>query len=119
MQRLVRYAGSRSENGTKDERRFTMLDNEVKVTEKSNSSSMPMLTETPNEGGLPIEVVLAILYTQAKRLEKDISAQVLTGKTSKGEPVTYIRLTGVVIDKEKGFVLAQPTEESNAVSLPD
>lgn len=85
-----------------------MLDQEVKATEKQSSSSMPTLTETPNEGELPIEVVLAILYTQAKRLEKEISAQVLTGKTPKGEPVTYIRMTGVITDKEKGFVLAQP-----------
>jgi hypothetical protein len=93
-----------------------MLDNEVKVIEKQNSSSMPTLTETPNEGELPIEVVLAILYTQAKSLEKRISAQVLTGKTPKGEPVTYIRMTGVVIDKEKGFVLAEevPTVANTA-----
>ena len=93
-----------------------MLDNEVKVTEKPSLNSMPTLTEMPSGGELPIEVVLAILYTQAKRLEKDISAQVLTGRTPKGEPVTYIRMTGVLIDKEKGFVLANelPTVANTA-----
>jgi hypothetical protein len=85
-----------------------MLDQEVKVTEKRSSSSMPTLTETPNEGELPIEVVLAILYTQAKRLEKEALAQVLTGHTPKGEVVTYIRMTGISLDPEKGFVL--PTD---------
>lgn len=83
-----------------------MLDNEVKVTEKSNSSSMPTLTEKPDETELPTEVVLAILYTQAKVLEKRALAQVLTGRTPKGEPVTYIRMTGVNLDTANGFVLA-------------
>jgi hypothetical protein len=46
-------------------------------------------------------------------------AQVLTGRTPKGETVTYIRLTGVAFDKSRGFVLAVPTEEKNAVSIPD
>jgi hypothetical protein len=104
--------GLLSESETKDERRCTMLDSEVKVIEKPSSSSMPTLTETPNEGEMPIEVVLAILYTQAKRLEKDISAQVMTGRTPKGEPVTYIRMTGVIIDKDKGFVLATVGNEA-------
>jgi hypothetical protein len=85
-----------------------MLDNEAKVTERPSLSSMPTLTETPNSGELPVELVLAILYTQAKRLEdgKEVLAQVLTGTTPKGEPVTYIRMIGVIVDKEKGFVLA-------------
>lgn len=77
---------------------------------------MPTLTETQSEGELPIEVVLAILYTQAKRLESQALAQVLTGVTPKGETVTYIRMVGVSLDKERGFVLptvanALPTEE--------
>lgn len=96
-----------------------MLENEVKATGKQNLSSIPMVTETPNENELPVEVVLRILYAQAKRLEKEISAQVLTGHTPKGDPVTYIKLTGVTVDAVKGFVLAEPTEENNAVSLPD
>lgn len=108
-----------SESEIKAERQFTMSEQEAKVTGKTNSSSMPTHTGMPSESELPIEVVLAILYSQAKRLEKEISAQVLTGHTPKGEPVTYIRLTGVVIDPQKGFVLAVPTEESNAVSLSD
>jgi hypothetical protein len=87
-----------------------MLEQEVKVTEKPSLSSMPTLTETPNEGELPVEVVLAILYTQAKRLEKNISAQVLTGHTPKGEVVTYIRMIGVSIDPERGFVLVEPSK---------
>ena len=87
-----------------------MLDQEVKVTGKQSSSSMPTLTETPNEGELPVEVVLAILYAQAKRLEREALAQVLTGHTPKGEPVTYIKLYGVTVDKAKGFVLAVPAE---------
>jgi hypothetical protein len=82
-----------------------MLDNEVKAKEKPNLSSMPTLTQTQNDE-LPIEVVLAILYTQAKRLESQALAQVLTGPNPKGEQVTYIRLTGVKIDPERGFVLA-------------
>ena len=86
-----------------------MLDSGAKVTEELNLNSMPTLTETPNEGELPIEVVLAILYAQAKRLEKEALAQVLTGHTPKGEPVTYIRMTGVIVDEAKGFVLAVPT----------
>ena len=87
-----------------------MLDNEVKATESSNLSSTPRPTETPNESELPIEVVLAILYAQAKRLEREALAQVLTGHTPKGEPVTYIKLYGVTVDKAKGFVLAVPAE---------
>jgi hypothetical protein len=82
-----------------------MLDQEVKATEKQSSSSMPTLTETPNEGELPIEVVLAILFSQSKRLEKEALAQILTGVTPKGETVTYIRMVGVSLDKERGFVL--------------
>jgi hypothetical protein len=82
-----------------------MLEQEVKVTEKQSSSSMPTLTEKQDEE-LPIEVVLAILWTKAKRLESEALAQVLTGHSPKGEPVTYIRMTGVVIDPERGFVLA-------------
>jgi hypothetical protein len=107
-------AGSLLENGIKDERRCTMLDNEVKVIERPSSSSMPTLTETPNEGELPIEVVLAILYSQAKDLEKrpEVLAQVLTGHTPKGEPVTYIRMIGVVMDKERGLVLASVGNEA-------
>lgn len=86
-----------------------MLEPEVKATGKSSSSSMPTLTETPNEGELPIEVVLAILYTQAKRLEKEALAQVLTGRTPKGEVVTYIRMVGVSLDEVRGFVLPTVT----------
>lgn len=82
---------------------------------------MPTLTGKPSEGEsqlptqqVPTEVALAILYTMASRLEKEALAQVLTGHTPKGEVVTYIRMTGVAIDKEKGFVLAAsapvPTE---------
>ena len=83
-----------------------MLDNEVKVTEKQSSSSMPTLTETPNENELPTEAVLAILFTMSKKLEKEALAQVLTGHTPKGEVVTYIKLSGVSVDPDKGFVLA-------------
>jgi hypothetical protein len=90
-----------------------MLDNEVKVKGKSNLNSMPTLTETPNEGELPIEVVLAILYTQAKRLESQALAQVLTGRSPKGETITYIRMTGVVVDDVKGFVLADRKSVGN------
>lgn len=86
-----------------------MLDSEVKVTEKQSSSSIPTHTET-HEGevptDLPTEVVLAILFTQAKALESRALAQILTGRTPKGEVVTYIKLSGVTVDKEKGFVLA-------------
>jgi hypothetical protein len=82
-----------------------MLDNEAKVQEKQSSSSMPTLIETQSDE-LPTEVVLAILYTQAKRLESQALAQVLTGRSPKGEQVTYIRLNGVRVDPERGFVLA-------------
>lgn len=90
-----------------------MLDQEVKVTGKQSSSSMPTLTETPNEGELPVEVVLAILYAQAKRLEKEALAQVLTGHTPKGEPVTYIKLIGVTVDTANGFVLPTVANTAN------
>jgi hypothetical protein len=106
----ARCAGSVSENATKAERQFTMSDSVAKAQEKSSLNSMPTLTETRSEGELPIEVVLAILYAQAKRLETEKLAQILTGHTPKGETVTYIKLTGVAVDKAKGFVLALPTE---------
>jgi hypothetical protein len=86
-----------------------MLDQEAKVQEKSSSSSMPTLTEKPDED-VPTEVALAILYTMARRLEAKALAQVLTGHTPKGEKVTYIKLIGVTVDPEKGLVLAVPTE---------
>lgn len=91
-----------------------MLDQEVKVTEKQNSSSMPTLTETGNESELPVELVLAILYTQAKRLEKEALAQVMTGRTPNGETVTFIKLTGVKVDSANGFVLADKESVGNA-----
>lgn len=94
-----------------------MLDNEVKVTEKSSSSSMPTLTEAQNESELPTEVLLRILFTMSKQLEKRALAQVLTGKTPSGEKVTYIRMTGVDLDTANGFVLA--IREKNAVPIPD
>jgi hypothetical protein len=90
-----------------------MLEQEVKVTEKPNSSSMPTLTETQNEGELPIELVLAILYAQAKRLERESLAQVLTGRTPKGEVVTYIRMVGISLDEVKGFVLPTVANTAN------
>lgn len=86
-----------------------MLEAEVKVTEKQNSNSMPTHTEKPDEE-MPTEVALAILYTMARKLEAKALAQVLTGHTPKGGPVTYIRMTGIVIDPEKGLVLAVPTD---------
>jgi hypothetical protein len=91
-----------------------MLDSEVKVTEGSSLNSMPTLTETPNEGELPPELVLAILYAQAKRLEKESLAQILTGVTPKGETVTYIRMVGVSLDKARGFVLPTDANTENA-----
>lgn len=106
-----RCAGSLLENEIKAERQFIMSVNEVKAQEKQSLNSMPTLTETPNETELPIEVVLAILYTQVKRLEKEALAQVLTGTTPKGETVTYIRMIGISLDPKKGFVLPiQPTD---------
>jgi hypothetical protein len=92
----------------RDAKEFIMLVNAVKASDKLNLSSMPTHIETPNEGELPIEVVLAILYTQAKRLESEALAQVLTGLSPKGERVTYIRMTGIIFDAERGFVLAEP-----------
>ena len=93
-----------------------MSDSAVKVTENLNLSSMPTLTATPSEGELPIEVVLAILYTMAKRLEKEVLAQVLTGRTPNGETVTYIRMVGVSLDEAKGFVLALPIQPESVGS---
>jgi hypothetical protein len=89
-----------------------MLDSEVKVKEVSSLSSTPTLTETQSDGELPPEVVLAILYVQAKQLEKQSLAQILTGVTPKGEPVTYIRMVGISLDKARGFVL--PTDANTA-----
>lgn len=88
-----------------------MSEAEVKVIEKQNSSSMPTLTAAPEPEvptDLPTEVVLAILFSQAKKLEAKALAQILTGTTPKGETVTYIRMTGVKLDKENGFALALP-----------
>jgi hypothetical protein len=83
-----------------------MSDKEAKAIENLSLNSMPTLTETQSENELPVEVVLAILYAQAKRLEKEKLAQILTGRTPKGAEVTYIKLTGVAVDKVRGFVLA-------------
>ena len=97
-----------------------MLDSEVKVNEEQSLNSMPQLTEMPNGDELPPEVVLAILYSMAKRLEKENIAEILTGHSPKGKVVTYIKLIGVEIANTKGFVLAMPTEDKqSAVSIPD
>ena len=83
-----------------------MLDSEVKVIEKSSSSSIPESTEqskveVPTD--LPTDTVLRILFTMSKKLEKEALAQVLTGTTPKGETVTYIRMVGVKLDDANGF----------------
>lgn len=93
-----------------------MLEQEVKVTEGQSSSPMPTHTGKPKEEvptDLPTEVILKILFTNAKRLEKEALAQVLSGKSPTGETVTYIRMTGVALDPEKGFVLAKKETVGN------
>lgn len=95
-----------------------MLEQEVKATEERSSIPMPTHTgkqkeEMPTD--LPTEVILKILFTNAKRLEKEALAQILTGKTPKGEIVTYIRMTGVELHPEKGFVL---TEKESVGNVP-
>lgn len=90
-----------------------MSANVVKDKGELNLNSMPTHTETQNADELPIEVVLAIVYTMAKRLEKAGLAQILTGHTPKQEVVTYIRMIGVDLDPDKGFVLAIPASIGN------
>lgn len=89
-----------------------MSDSAAKDKEKQSSYSTPPLTETESDE-LPIETVLAILYSMAKRLEKENAAAILTGRSPKGETVTYIRMPGIDVDITKGFVLAVPTQESH------
>lgn len=111
MPTLANCAALPSVNETKAERRSIMLVNEVKATEEVNLSSTPKPSEKDGEPELPIEAVLAILYTMARRLEKEALAQVITGRTPKGGTVTYIRMDKVVLDPERGFVLADRAEK--------
>lgn len=83
-----------------------MSDSAAKDSEKLTLNSMPPPTETQSDDELPIEAVLAILYSMVKRLEKASLAEIRTGQTA-NTAITYIRLSGVEIDPVKGFVLAQ------------
>ncbi len=64
---------------------------------------------TPTEE-TPTEVVLAIFYTQAKRLEERGLIQVLAG-THHNRKITYIRMPDFEVDTLLGFRLVptQPT----------
>ena len=77
-----------------------MSEKEVKASEKKNTNGMP----TDSEAEEPTEVLLAMLYTAAKALEKREICEVLTGHSPKSRnPVTYIRLPMVEVDKLLGF----------------
>lgn len=97
-----------------------MSEQGVQAREKQNLISTPpqIVTQDEEQPTLPTELALAILYIQAKRLkEVEALAQILTGHTPKGEPVTYIKLIGIKVDPVKGFVLAgkEPTAEALAI----
>lgn len=75
----------------------------AKAKEKTNSSVMPMDSQAQDEEE-PTEVLLAMLYTAAKMLEKRSLATVLTGHApTTRKPVTYIRLPMVEVDELLGF----------------
>ena len=77
-----------------------MSEKEVKVSEKKSTNGMP----TDSEEEEPTEVLLAMLYTAAKALEGRGICEVLTGHSPVSRnPVTYIRLPLVEIDKLLGF----------------
>ena len=75
----------------------------AKAKEKPNLNDMPMDSQGQGEEE-PTEVLLAMLYTAAKMLEKRSLATVLTGHSPKTrQPVTYIRLPMVEVDELLGF----------------
>ena len=75
----------------------------AKAKEKTNSSVIPMDSQAQDEEE-PTEVLLAMLYTAAKMLEKRSLAVVLTGHMpTTRKPVTYIRLPMVEVDELLGF----------------
>ena len=77
-----------------------MSEKEVKASEKKSINGMP----TDSEAEEPTEVLLAMLYTAAKALEGRGICEVLTGHSPKSKnPVTYIRLPMVEVDKLLGF----------------
>lgn len=81
----------------------------VKAKEKPNLNGMPMDLQVQN-GEEPTEVLLAMLYTAAKELEKRSLAIILTGHSPiTRKPVTYIRLPMVEVDQLLGFRITQET----------
>lgn len=77
-----------------------MSENVVKASEKKSTNDMP----TDSEAEEPTEVLLAMLYTAAKALEKRGICEVLTGHSPVSKkPVTYIRLPMVEVDQLLGF----------------
>ena len=75
----------------------------AKAKEKTNSSVIPMDSQAQDEEE-PTEVLLAMLYTAAKMLEKRSLAVVLTGHMpTTRKPGTYIRLPMVEVDELLGF----------------
>ncbi len=81
----------------------------AKAKEKPNLNDMPMDSQGQGEEE-PTEVLLAMLYTAAKMLEKRSLATVLTGHSPKTrQPVTYIRLPMVEVDALLGFRVVSET----------
>lgn len=80
-----------------------MSEKEAKANVNKSSEGMPMDSQGQNEEE-PTEVLLAMLYTAAKLLEKRQLAFILTGTSpTTRKPITYIRLPMVEIDELLGF----------------
>lgn len=90
-----------------------MLENEVKAKEKQSLKDMPTDSKAPPEEEEPTEVLLAMLYTAAKLLEKRRLAHILIGKSPANKTViTYIRLPMVEVDELLGFRFVGNIEKS-------
>lgn len=102
------------ENAIKAERQLDMLADEAKTNENKSLKDMPMDSQVQPEEEEPTEVVLAMLFTAAKILEKRHLAHILTGQSpTNKKPITYIRLPMVEVDDLLGFRLIESLGNPN------
>lgn len=81
-----------------------MSENAVRANEKQNLKDMPTVSGGSPEAEESTEVLLAMLFTAAKLLERRGVLAVLTGVTPiSKKPVTYIRMPMVEVDNVIGF----------------
>lgn len=81
-----------------------MSESVVKANERQSLNGMPTVSEASPEAEESTEVLLAMLFTAAKLLERRGVLAVLTGVTPiSKKPVTYIRMPMVEVDNVIGF----------------